>query len=505
MLNLERLREQINEQLLLWDQASMGLGIVKDGEVLLVDGFGLRDIENNIPADGDTLYQIGSCSKAFTSAAAAILVDQGKLEWDKPLRDYLPWLRMKDSFASEHVTTRDMLCHRTGLPRYDAWWICHTEVSRREAAKGMRYMDNVCDFRAGWNYQNYCYIVIGLLIEELSGLTWEEFVKQNILQPLGMKRTTFYQGVMESDGNYGKPYERAKITDSKGFKPAELLRSTVEDPEKGIGAAYGPAGSIISCASDMVKWVKFHLDNGKVGDRQLISEANMKELHRMNMVIENPITGDWPEEDMHGYGMGWFIHSHRGHKFVEHGGNITGYSGYVAMIPDQNLGIVAFVNFDGSQMHNATAFEIIDRILDIPESENNWHERFREARAKKVAALVEASQKQKDDRIENTSPSHAIADYAGTYYNDAYRELEITEDNGVLTFRYGIEKSELEHYHYDTFRTCDESCMLNDMLVRFVTGADGKVSELHFDMDLDPRMKTAVFIRKEEKKTEENA
>lgn len=172
MSTIQAIREKIIQELPLWDQPSISVGVVKEGEVILAEGFGYADQEKNLKANQETLYQIGSCSKAFTAAAAALLVDQGKLEWDRPVHEYLPWLEFKDPYTTAHATVRDLLCHRTGLPRHDAYWI-NGPCSRREMVENLRNMEPVWSFRSHWCYQNTCYVAVGMLIEALSGMSWE--------------------------------------------------------------------------------------------------------------------------------------------------------------------------------------------------------------------------------------------------------------------------------------------------------------------------------------------
>ena len=279
MSALDRVKASVEAELKVWDQPSIAVGVIKDGKVELCEGFGYADVESGRKADADTLYQIGSCSKAFTAAAAAVLVDQGKLDWDKPVIEYLPWIRFMDPFTTYHATTRDLLCHRTGLPRHDAYWI-DGPCTRRGMVENLRNMQPAWSFRSNWCYQNTCFVAVGMLIEALSGQTWEEFVRENLLEPIGMTRTTFFVDDIAGDPNHAEPYDRVVPTDLTGMTKIPFLKSDREDRAKGIGAPYGPAGSIMSTVRDMLKWVEFNLNDGKVGDKQIISEANMKELHK---------------------------------------------------------------------------------------------------------------------------------------------------------------------------------------------------------------------------------
>ncbi len=170
MFDAQKVRQEINEQLALWEQPSMGFGVIKDGEVVLADGFGMADVEKGLKSNADTLYQIGSCSKAFTAAAMAKCVDDGLADWDDPVIKHLPWFRYKDDAVTPRVTIRDMLCHRTGLPRHDLYWIIN-EVTRQEMGECMKNMNSCWTLRNQWYYNNFCFVVVGLIVEKLSGMT----------------------------------------------------------------------------------------------------------------------------------------------------------------------------------------------------------------------------------------------------------------------------------------------------------------------------------------------
>ena len=491
---MENIKACIEKELKAWDQPSMALGIVKDGKVVVADGFGCANLEKEQASNADTLYQIGSCSKAFTATAAALLVDQGKLEWDRPVHDYLPWIKFSDPYVTAHATTRDLLCHRTGLPRHDAYWI-DGPVTRREMAENLRNMQPGWPFRTHWCYQNTCYVAVGMLIEELSGMTWEEFVRQNLLIPLGMDRTTFYVDAISADPNHADPYDRPLPADLQGIRPIPFLKSDREDMAKGIGAPYGPAGSIMSTVNDMCKWIQFHLNNGKVGDKQLISEENMKELHKPNMLMDAPLLMACPEIDFPAYGMGWFVETFRGHVMVEHGGNINGFSALVTMVPDLNLGVVCLVNFNDSFHTYAATYEIIDHYLGV--QGGDWNEKFRKFIAETFRAQLDGIKAMNGPQVEGTQPSHALADYAGTYRNACYGDIVISLHDDGLHFLYNKQESPAPHYHYDTFLIQNPHALFNGMAFQFETARSGAVEAIRFGIALDPAVKDEVFRKVE--------
>ncbi len=490
MINVESLRGMIAEELKAWDQPSIAVGIVKDGKVELAEGFGYANMDKQVKPDPDTLYQIGSCSKAFTAAAVAILVDRGILEWDKPVVSYMPWLRFKEPFTTANVTVRDLLCHRTGLPRHDAYWI-DGPCTRKEMVENLRNMQPGWSFRSHWCYQNTCIVAAGMLVEEMTGKTWEEFVKKEIFEPLGMTRSTFYVDAIEADANHATPYDRPTPVELQGIREIPFIKSDREDMAKGIGAPYGPAGSIMSTVNDMLKWVQFNLNNGKVGDKQLISEAAMKEMHKANMLMSEPLLMPCKEMDFFSYGMGWFVETYRGHVMVEHGGNINGFSALVTMIPDQKLGVVTLTNFNDSFDTYATTYEIIDRVLGA--KGGDWNKRWRDFVAQVFGSIPEQLKGMNPPKIEGTKPTHDLADYAGTYRNATYGDIVIENKNGRLFFTYNKKTSELDHYHYDTFQINDVFALFNGMTLRFDTGNDGKIGEILFGIALNPAVGEECF------------
>ena len=491
----DKVKQGVEEELRAWDQPSMGLGVIYNGKIEICQGFGLADVETGRRADADTLYQIGSCSKAFTAAAAAVLVDQGKLDWDKPVIEYLPWIRFMDPFTTYNATTRDLLCHRTGLPRHDAYWI-DGPCTRREMVENLRNMQPAWSFRSNWCYQNTCFVAVGMLIEQLSGKTWEEFVRENLLEPIGMTRTTFFVDDIAGDPNHAEPYDRPVPTDLSGMVKIPFLKSDREDKAKGVGAPYGPAGSIMSTVRDMLKWVEFNLNNGKVGDKQVVSEENMKELHKPQMLMREPLLTDFAEMGFYSYGLGWFTETFRGRRMVEHGGNINGFTALVTMVPEEKLGIVSLVNFNDSFDTYATTYDLIDAALG--ESGGDWQKRLRGFVSEVFGSIVEQMKGQNGEPVQGTTPAHPLPEYVGTYRNACYGDIVVGEEAGQLTFTYNKRKSPLAHFHFETFCIDDAHALFNGMTLDFETGKRGKVEAIRFGIVMNPAAKDEIFRRVEE-------
>lgn len=240
-----------------WNIPGMAVGIIKDGEIIYSSGLGLRDVNKNLETTENTLFAIGSASKSFTALAVGILVDEGKLDLDTPIKKYIPSFELNNKYAGEHITLRDMLCHRSGLPRHDALWY-NSSLSRKELVDRIKYLEFSKDFRETWQYNNLMYATAGYIIELITGLTWEEFVKIRILEPLGMNNTNFSVDVSKESADYSQPYSQ------QGDKIHQTNFRNID--------SIGPAGSINSNLTDMLKWLNLHLNKGNLNGKQIISE-----------------------------------------------------------------------------------------------------------------------------------------------------------------------------------------------------------------------------------------
>ena len=448
-VNIEELRPEIEEALALFGCPSVALGVIKDGEVVFSDGFGYADRAAKKAPDGQTLYQIGSSSKAFTAALCAILVDEGKLSWDTPIRDVAPEIRFYDPFTSDNVTLRDLLCHRTGVPRHEYSWYGN-EFSRAELVEHVRYLEPNAPFRTKMMYNNYGYVLAGALIEKVTGLTWEACLDKYLFGPLGMVRTTPYVCDIRQDANHAVPYGEKK----EGMTEAPEIpfyRTTLENKELGIGEPFGPAGSINSCTDDMLKWLSFQLGDGTWNGQKILSKESMDELHKPAMLLPAPMDMPMDESYMHTYALGWFVEMYRGHKVVHHGGNINGFSAEVFMVPELNLAIAALTDLDSCFLHLALIRTIVDRYLGI--EGGDWFRRYHEFTESMHASTEEVLSSLRGDKVEGTSLSHPLEAYAGEYERAGYGPCSVfVKDGGLVLHLLGVDIP-LKHYHYDMMIT----------------------------------------------------
>ena len=448
---LDSFRKKAEEGLKLWDDASVAVGIIKGGKIVLSEGFGFRNIEKELPADDQTLYQIGSCTKAFTAALVAILVDQGKLDWDTPIRSYVPDITLYDSFASDNCTLRDLMSHRTGLPRHEYSWY-GTDFTRKEMVEHLKYLEPSQPFRRKFQYNNYGYILAGHIVETVTGKTYEECLQEYLFTPLGMNRSNCYVDDIEQNEDHATPYDRPTDGDGvSGKVEIPFYRTAQENKEQGIGAPFAAAGAINSSVQDMLKWVQFHLDNGKWNGEQIVSPQAMEEMHKPSMLLAAPLDMPMPESEFHCYGMGWFSEMFRGHKFIHHGGSINGFSAFTGFVPELDLGVVAYTNMNGTYVHYALARTIVDHYLG--REDENWVQRYHDFILEKNGSLDEVIKHFTGEKVEGTATSHPIPDYAGTYRRDGYSDCIVKEEDGGLVMYYIGAVIHLRHFHYDTFVT----------------------------------------------------
>ncbi|MFN7964848.1 MAG: serine hydrolase [Acidobacteriota bacterium] len=458
-----------------WKVQGFSVAIVKDGKVVLAKGFGLRDSKNNLPVTEHTQFAIGSSTKAFTATVLAMLVEQGKVEWDKPVSEYMPDFKLYDEKATLLMTPADLVSHVSGLPRHDLMWYS-APFSREEIFKRLRFLPNNVSFRGQWQYNNLMFLTAGLLEERVTGESWEKLVQSRIFDPLGM-----------SESNLSVKDLVAYKEPSKGYKEDDKKNTIEETPYRNIDAA-GPAGSINSTAVDMAKWVMFQMSEGKVGDKQVVNASSLQYLHSPRAIVAS--NGPDAETPYMMYGKGWFVEPYRGTPVIHHGGNIDGFSALVAFVPSQKLGVVVLTNMSGTPLPTIIANSIFDRYLDLEPID--WNGRIL-GRRDLAKSQEEAGKTAKlADRRPNTKPSHAFADYAGSYANDGYGELVVTQekDGSLRLTMHGLSTA-IEHFHYDTFRCTQEE--LAGTPIRFGTNLRGDIDTVL--LQTEPTLDPAVFTK----------
>jgi len=458
-----------------WNVPGLSVAIVYKNNVVLAKGYGYRNKEQKLPATAETLFAIGSCSKAFTAADVCILQEDGKLELDKPLRTYLPDFKMYDDYVSENMTARDLLCHRSGLPRHDLVWY-GADFTRQELYDRLRYLEPSKPFRTTYQYQNLMFLTAGYLVEKVSNKTWEVFTKEKILLPLEMKASNFSITDLQKANDF-----------SNGYADNSGLATVI--PYMNIDAM-GPAGSINSNANDMSHWLLALINGGKYKGKKVLSENIIRQVQTPTMVAPAQVPLQYDETSYNMYGLGWMITSYRGHIRVEHGGNIDGFSASTCFMPKDSIGVVVLTNLNGTSAPSVIRNTILDRMLGLPAVD--WSTRLMNDRKKALAS--EASMKKEDDlnRVKDTTPSHRLESYVGSFENSGYGIIEIRQIGDQLHADFHSIKTPLDHYHYDIFKPSDKR--FENTKIAFTYNQKGDIDQL--SMKLEATVKDIVFTRK---------
>jgi len=444
----------------------VSIAVVKDGETLLAESYGFADRDNKVKLTSEFALPIGSSSKAFTATGVMMLASDGKLDIDKPVRDYMPRFALDDP-ETRDVTARDLLCHRTGLPRHDLFWITWPDVDRDDLVYNRhRYLKANKPFRSKWEYNNHMFAAAGKLIEEVSGMSWEEFTRERIFAPLGMKSSFFWQD------------ERSDIKQPVFYKDQGRRRVPCESEK---ATALGPAGAIRASITDMAQWLKFNLAKGKVGDEALLDEASFSQLWKSNISYEL-LPFSIPEVIPMGYGLGWFLNSYRGELNVEHGGNVSGATSAVSMLPDKGIGVVVLTNQESSVLGYALTSMIQDILLER-KCDTDWIKFYKEA-----FENLKKAQEEQLAALRFTVPgkpmTHDGAAYAGKYEHSGYGEISVIY-NGRKKDKLSIDIHgnvfPLIHMHYDVFRFETREIPIP---VNFRTDTKGGISSVEINMEM---------------------
>ena len=428
---MESIERFVVEQLAAWEVPGCAVAAVRDGEVVLATGWGRRDLEADLPVTAGTLFAIGSTTKAFTASMVGALVDDGLLEWERPVRDYLPDLRLHDLVATDRLTVVDLLSHRSGLPRHDLAWVGHPDRSRADLVRRLRYLPLSRDLRQEFQYCNLGYLAAGRLVEVLSGATWEDYLRSRLLGPLGMSRSNLSVADLGADPDHAAGYERRRGV-------------VVSVPPRPI-AAMAPAGAINSCASDMARWLLTQLSGGQVDGQAVMSPATVARQQEPHMVLPEDRT--FPASTRHAYGLGWMIGRYRDHRLAEHGGGIDGFQTECMLLPDDGIGVVVLTNTSSSAMAPVVAYRVLDELLNLEPLD--WFSPFK---ARFDAAMAGMREARGARRVVAGAPLPRPLDaYAGDYEHPGYGTLTITNEAGTLRPRLGTMDLSLAHRHYETF------------------------------------------------------
>lgn len=442
------LDQYVENVLTTFEVPGMALAVVKNGEVILAKGYGVRKMGDEARVNAHTLFPIASNSKAFTGVALTLLVEEGKIEWDKPVVQYLPWFKLSDPLATAELSVRDLLVHRSGIAPYagDLLQFPPTTYTRSELVERLRYLPLATSFRSTYAYDNVLYLVAGVLVEEISGLTWEDFVKQRIFT---------YVGMNESISKFSEFRNQQNVAISHApvggkVKPLESFF------EQGLGDVSNPAGGIVSNAADMAKWLVAQLDSGRTASgHQLFSKASATNLWQGVTPMPIPRSPAWlapAQQDFASYALGFRVYTYRNQKAVTHGGKLDGFVSYVIFFPDHNLGIAVLTNQESSNAYHAVINHIVDHVFGVPPFD--WVAGYRKQEDLKFGRIADIEKQAEAKRNASIGPSLPLERYAGRYKDAWYGDINITRENDELIMRFAhspLLVGKLEHWQYDTF------------------------------------------------------
>ncbi|MCF8304370.1 MAG: serine hydrolase [Bacteroidales bacterium] len=470
---VKQLKAYFEQVITEWKVPGMAVAIVKDDSVILANGYGYKNIETKEPVDENTVFPIASITKSFTSAAIATLVDEGKLNWNDKVRDYLPWFELYSPYVSENMTITDLLCHRSGLKTFsgDLLWY-GTDYTREEIIRRAKYLEPAYGFRAHYGYSNIMFMAAGEVIEAVTGKSYEDYIAEEFLEPLSMNRTVPSISQMKKMDNTATAH-----TDKEG----EVITIPFLNWDN-----VGAAGLLNSSVQDMTQWIKLQLNRGTLSGKEYFSKEANHEMWRAHMVQEVNAGSKnlWPTTHFKAYGLGWGMNDYYGKKVVGHGGGYDGIISYLGMVPGEKLGFIILTNAN-SLLYYAMRYTILDAFLSEKDGKD-WSKVMLDYQKKRAENQQKQEEKLAEERMKNTSPTLHLKEFAGTYGGKMYGNAEVTVDNGQLTVQLLPAekfKGTLTHWHYNTFRIeFREFPSLPKGSCHFILDKNGAVKEMKIDV-----------------------
>jgi CubicO group peptidase (beta-lactamase class C family) len=447
----------------------IALAIVKDNKIIVAKGYGVRKLGEATPVDEHTMFGIGSNTKAFTTAALATLVDEGKLSWDDPVYQRLPGFVMYDPYVSHEMTIRDLLTHRSGmgLGEGDLLFWPHSTYTRDEIIYKLRFMKPASSFRSHYAYDNLLYMTAGQIIPAVTGVSWDDYIRRHIFVPLGMSNTNVSNAAFKPGDDYAYPHERV---DGK----LQVIKFEALDNA-------GPAGSINSCAADMAKWVQVQLNHGKFVDHdgRLYSEQRSKEMWSPQTIL--PI-GDPPpllaglKPNFADYALGWSLRDYHGRKLVGHTGGVAGFVSRVMLVPAENIGVVVLTNAEEGGAFDSILYHVLDQYFNLPPTD--WTAAYKTVKDTEEKEAAEIMKKADSARAADSKPSLPLDKYAAVYRDAWYGPITIRMENGALVMTFDHTPTmigDLQHWQYDTFKAHWRERTIEDAFVTFSLNPDGTI------------------------------
>jgi CubicO group peptidase (beta-lactamase class C family) len=456
-----------------WDLPGAAVAVVKDGQLVVAKGYGVRELGRPEKVDENTIFDMASLTKSFTAAAISSLVDEHKLSWDVPVRTYLPTLEFSDPYLTDHVTLRDLLCHRTDIrPTNSAWYL--TNVTRPRLLGLVANMQVAAPFRTKFVYWNIGYTIAGEAAATVARTSWEDLITQRLILPLGLSRTTAHFDSVPAMGNFASGHEL--ISGAQRVTPRETTR-----------ASTAPAGAIQASVADLATWMLFQLGDGTFQGRRILSADAMYEMHSAQLVgpANEKFRTARQLRFFPAYGLGWQVFDYRGHPLLWHSGNGDGQLAYMALLPELHLGVAVLINSwkVGSALNGGIASRIMDHYLAFPA--RDYSAELRDGWTKSEQAQTDGERALVASRLPRTEPSLPNAAYAGVFKDRLGLDVRVWLEGDTLRLQYGGgEHATLDHWHHDTYRARWRNPLHAKILPTFVSfglNERGKIDRLHME------------------------
>ncbi len=484
-LNFKGLDTAFARILQTWHTAGFAVAVVKKNQIIYAQGFGYRDLTKKLPVTPNTLFAIGSCSKAFTAALIGQLEQQGKLDLDKPVNNYLPSLRFYNDNMTNTITLRDMMSHRTGLPRHDLSWYLFTTNSRDSLMQRVQYQEPTAGIRQRWQYNNFMFAGLAAVAEKMTGKSWEDNIREQFFVPLGMDRSCLSIPELEKadDASYGYDVKHDSLIHKMDYYHINAM---------------APAGAINSSVNDMAKWVITWINNGKYNDKEIIPAGYRDQAISPQSIVGGGLPGkELPDVYFADYGFGWFLSSYKGYYRVEHGGNIDGFSANTSFFPSDSIGIIVLTNQNSSPVPSIVRNLLADRILHLEYAD--WSGTFKkEADKNKTEA-----EKLKKEKITDSTfhpATHPYTDFQGVYSNAGYGSIHVFAQKDSLFAKVGDRLLWLKHSRYDFFDIYEkdphdgiDTSETSPLSVGFNMNPTGEIESLSSKMEAD--LPSIVFTK----------
>lgn len=449
-----------------WDVPGLAAALVLDDRVVFARGYGIRALGQPETVDEHTLFAIGSNTKAFTAAALGLLVEEGKLAWDDPVRQHLPWFRLHDPHATELITLRDLLCHRSGLGTWAGDMLLYSNFSSAEVGRRLRHIPPAFGFRAEFGYSNLMFITAGLVIEAASGQSWDDFVRSRLFEPLGMAESVTNPGLFSPQARVAAPHELVHGT----------LQPLPYRPDFNAGAA----GAICASAADITRWLRLQLNDGSLDGRAILSPATLAETHTPHTPIRLSERERllFPSRHFAAYGLGWFLSDLHGRLTVRHTGGVDGMLSSILLVPEDRIGIAVFSNKLPNAAFSLLPNALLEMIYGLPA--RDWVQTLLELEGQDQQKERQAEQRRLDARIPNTQPALPLAAYTGRYANPLLGSARLRLEAGGLRLQLEAHpdlSATLEHWHYDTFCCTWDNPVLGQSWIPFISDGQGRTAE----------------------------